>query len=240
MNCYGVSDVGLVRKINQDRFMISYNGNHDLIGIVCDGIGGGKAGDVAAQLACDFVEEQFQKNPVFQDDGAVMDWIEQTVYACNTHIYTIAKSKPKYSGMGTTLVGFVCSKGNTFIFHAGDSRIYALYDELVLLTQDHNLKEDLISSGEMSHEQASTHPHRNMLTNAVGIWEQNKVDVEKIKAGYRMLLVSSDGLHGLVPAAQIEKIIRNDMDLVSKANLLVESAKLHGGNDNITVVLAKV
>ncbi|MGL5977714.1 MAG: protein phosphatase 2C domain-containing protein [Erysipelotrichaceae bacterium] len=240
MNAYGVSDIGLKRKINQDMFVICYNDKHDLIGIICDGIGGGKAGDVAAKMACDYMEQRFCNNPDLSSDSNVIAWIEECVFACNKWIFQTAKQNEDYAGMGTTMVGFIKVKEETYIFNAGDSRVYAMYDSLILLTQDHNLKEDLISAGEMSEEQALTHPHRNMLTNAIGIWEQNKVDIEKIRPGYSMLLLSSDGLHGLVSLQQIEKMIRNDMDLVSKANLLVESAKLHGGTDNITVILAKV
>lgn len=239
MKCFGVSDIGLIRKVNQDCFTITYNERGDLLCIVCDGIGGGKAGDIAAKMACTYLEKAFNTNPDLGDDVKVSKWISSEVSKCNTFINQQAKNNLAYSGMGTTLVGFVRVKEHTYIFHVGDSRVYAMYDHLVLLTKDHNLRQDLISAKELSMEEIEVHPHRNMLTNALGIWEQIKVDIRKIKEGYQMILVCSDGLHGLVEDSQIEKILQSDNDLQGKANLLIESAKYYGGFDNITVILGQ-
>lgn len=238
MNCYGISDVGLVRKANQDAFSISTNDNQALLALVCDGIGGGKAGDVAALETVDFIENAF-KEVKFSDKKAVVTWIESTITSCNTYIYNLAKSNSRLEGMGTTLVGFVKCEHGTFIFSAGDSRVYALYDKLILLSLDHNLAADLLASGDFSEAEITKYPNRHLLTSAIGVWEESKVDINKIRDDYTYLLLCSDGLHGLVDERQIEKILLSDLDLTNKAKLLVESAKLHGGSDNITVILAQ-
>lgn len=240
MECYGISDIGLIRKVNQDCFAISTNENGALLVVVCDGIGGGKAGDIAAKMTCTYLEQAFQEATQFQDDVKISAWIQKTLQQANTMVFQKAKSNVDFQGMGTTVVGFLKINNDTFIFHAGDSRIYGLYEEFVLLTKDHNVKEELLESNTLSVQEIEVHPHRNLLTNAIGIWEQNKIEIRKIRSNYQFLLVCSDGLHGLVEQDQMEKIITSDQDIQTKAKLLVESAKYHGGNDNITVVLAQV
>lgn len=238
MKCYGATNIGLVRESNQDSFFSEYNVHNEFMAVVCDGIGGGKAGDVASQIAVTSIEEDFKNKPILTSESDIKEWIANTIHKANDHIYTDSLTSRKKHGMGTTLVGVLIVEENTYIFHMGDSRIYGFYEDIVCLTEDHNLAADLIRSGEVSEEEALKHPKGRALTNALGIWSQYRVDINKIKAGYRYLLLCSDGLHGYVAETRIDDIVNDaSMALKDKTDALISAALQTGGYDNITVVI---
>lgn len=232
-----MSDVGLRRKQNQDSFFVTYNLHNDFMAVVCDGIGGGKAGDVASKLASDYLRNAFLKTDKFENDEQVIQWLNQEISAANDLIFTQSSSSFSKKGMGTTLTGVLISEYATYIYNIGDSRTYGLYDDLICLTTDHNLMTDLITSGELSAEEALRHPKGSMLTNALGIWNEVKIDIVKAKEDYSSLLICSDGLHGYVNKKAIKEIMLSSFDVQSKVIALVELSKEAGGYDNVSVVL---
>lgn len=240
MEAYGLSDIGLVRETNQDSFFYGENGNGDFLAIVCDGIGGGKAGDVASSLAVDSIKKAFYEKPLTLSEIENKEWISKCINQANEVIYRDSlTSKHKY-GMGTTLVGVLLSANVNYLFHMGDSRAYGIYDDIICLTEDHNLAADLIRSGELSEEEALKHPKGRALTNALGIWCDYRLDINKIRDDYHYLLLCSDGLHGYVEEKIIENVIRDEMmDLKTKVELLINKAIQSGGYDNITAIVMK-
>lgn len=240
MISYGISDQGLVRDQNQDSFFIAQNKNQDFIAVVCDGIGGGVAGDVASKMAVCDMQKQFASAPKFEDDMQVKVWLNESIHHANDLIFTQSSKSKSQKGMGTTIVGaLITSDARAYIFNVGDSRTYGFYDELICLTQDHNLITDLIKAGEIDEAQALSHPKRNLLTNALGIWNEVKVDINKINNNYRYLLICSDGLHGYVPEGAISSVLISGGDVKNKVESLIELSKHAGGYDNVSVILVQ-
>lgn len=238
MKYYGLSNIGLVRESNQDSFYSGFNKNNEFMAVVCDGIGGGKAGDVASQLAVASIEESFMNKPLLESEIDIKNWITNIVDVANERIYEDSLTSRNKHGMGTTLVGVLITNDNTYMFHMGDSRIYGFYDDMICLTEDHNLAADLIKTGELSEEEAMKHPKGKALTNALGIWSKYRVDINKIKKGYHYLLLCSDGLHGYVAENIIEHITNDaSLTLEDKVERLISAALQSGGYDNITVII---
>ena len=109
--------------------------------------------------------------------------------------------------------------------------------ELICLTEDHSFVRDLLKAGEITEEEAKHHPNRNMLTNALGIWDHVKIDINKIKEGYRCLLICSDGLHGYVREEEILNIIEKENDVRHIVHELINASKSAGGYDNVSVIV---
>lgn len=239
MKCVGDTHIGLIRQVNQDAFLILEKDNETLL-LVCDGIGGGKAGDVAASLAVQTFEKEFAKKENIFNDEKQFIWIKDTIRLANDTIFNDACTSHHKKGMGTTLVGTLITKESTIIFHLGDSRLYAYYDEFVCLTQDHNYAYDLLREGEIDEDAIKKHPKRNQLTNALGIWSNYSVDINKIRNDYQYLLLCSDGLHGYVEEVKIVNQLLASIPIERKVSNLIEIANISGGFDNTTVILVDV
>lgn len=238
MKSFGLTHIGLVRESNQDSFFYEANKNNEFMAVVCDGIGGGKAGDIASAIAVKSIQEAFRQKTISNTEIEVKNWLNDIIRKANDRIYNDSLTSRKKHGMGTTLVGVLMTDHNTYIFHMGDSRIYGFYDDIICLTEDHNLAADLIKSGELSEEEALKHPKGKALTNALGIWSQYRVDINRIKADYHYLLLCSDGLHGYVSEKVIEHIINDaTLSLNEKGEALINAAIQTGGYDNITVII---
>lgn len=237
MKVVSKSEIGLVRKSNQDSLRYVENEKKAFLAIICDGIGGGNAGDVASAMACEIFAHDFKKNPDLSDSAKVGEWIHNEASLCNDQIFTKSTENKDFAGMGTTMVGCIINQQDTYIFNIGDSRAYALYEGLVCLTQDHNLYQELLNSGQLDPQQAKHYPKRNVLTNALGIWNSVRVDVEVIKASYSLLLLCSDGLHAYVPEEEIAGILTEPNSLDEKAEQLVQVSLLAGGYDNISLII---
>lgn len=237
---FGSSHVGLRRDDNQDCFCILENQYHSILGVVCDGIGGGNAGDVASKIAVDHMKERFEQ-ALFCDksDLDVKHWLHEVIQEANDLIFTQAARSQKQKGMGTTIVGvLVCSQA-TYIFNVGDSRTYGLYyDDFICLTEDHTYVADLLKRGEVSEEEAMTHPNRNVLINALGIWNRVRIDINKIKNEYSSILICSDGLHGYVHEDTICSVLQDTTrQIEEKVKTLIEASLDAGGYDNVSVIL---
>ena len=189
MDVYGLSDKGLRRELNEDSYIYEVNKRGDLLVCVCDGIGGSAAGEVASSLAVSLLQERFAQASAFKG--------EQSVAEANDLIFAAASRSAARKGMGTTCVGILRSGNRTFSFNVGDSRVYALYDDgFSCVTQDHSYIADLLRKGSITAEEAKVHPARNMLTNALGVWDRIRIDIDRLKEDYQALLVCSDGLQG--------------------------------------------
>lgn len=235
---YGLTHVGYRRKENQDSICMVENDHHDVLAIVSDGIGGGRAGDVASKMAVSHLHDCFCHANSFTNDSDVRQWLKKTIQEANDLIFTQATRDIKQKGMGTTLVGTLLCAHETYIFNVGDSRMYGLYaDDFLCLTEDHSYIADLLKKGEVSEEEAQHHPNRNVLTNALGIWNEVRIDICKIKRDFVSLLICSDGLHGYVEEQKIKAELETKKAVKDKVETLVQFALDAGGYDNVSVIV---
>ena len=247
MNCYGMTDKGKKRPDNQDRFSIFLPESDSVCCLisVCDGMGGANGGAKAAETAIEVYNSSVAEMLCDCDgDGAVMAVLSRAAEKANSAVYSAANENEELSGMGTTLVSFFQLGSSYFLLNVGDSRAYLINrDEIRQISHDHSYVQHLIDSGELSASKAANHPQRNIITRAIGIESEVIPEVKKIDtAGYTYLLLCSDGLHGEVKEQDIKKtVIDGETESVrEKVSALVALANKKGGNDNITVILARL
>ncbi|MFV0479080.1 MAG: Stp1/IreP family PP2C-type Ser/Thr phosphatase [Anaerorhabdus sp.] len=242
MRYYGITDQGLIRETNQDNYVTASNENGDVFALVCDGIGGGRGGDVASKMTIDFFSEVFSKNQGFKSEEEVVAWIQEKVKEANDSVFTKAAGSRQLKGMGTTMVGVLLTSVGRFIINIGDSRVYSLKKEdFKQITHDHTLVEDLLSSGEITAEEARVHPKRNVLTNALGVWDKARVDITKYEEEAQAFLVCSDGLYGYLDHEEIKKVmLSQSLTTGRKVQKLLKLALDVGGYDNITMILIEL
>ena len=238
---YGLSDVGLHRANNQDSYLTIFNSDGDFLAIVCDGIGGAKAGDVASKTVVDYFKDHFG-NSSFNSLEEANNYILHELKMANREVYALSISNPNYSGMGTTLTGVLITKFGTLSLNAGDSRTYGMLDKkLFHLTKDHTLVNQMIDNGEITYDESLTHPKRHYLVKAVGVWNDIVFDVHRVK-NMDYYLICSDGLCGYCSDDEIVYIMDSlEFDTCEKkANELNRLALSKGGYDNTTVIVVKV
>lgn len=243
MKFFGATDAGLIRKSNQDSYIIAFNEGGDVFVIVCDGIGGSRSGDVASMTAINYLSDVFSATKGFETENDLLVWLRHHLSKANDEIFMLSTTRKEYQGMGTTLVGLLNTRFGQHVVNLGDSRCYALFENNTFqcCTVDHNLLNDLLRSGEVSLEEASKNHQKNYLTNALGVWDSIKADVFRIKDPVRTFLLCTDGLHGYVKQEAIEKIMRDTtLSLQNKNKRLMQAAMQAGGYDNVTVVLVQM
>ena len=249
----GATDVGSLRANNQDTFVIADLKSGDLSNpcsrkdiplsrngillLVCDGMGGAAAGDVAARIAAEAIKHQLvgATPPVATSPDASL---KSAVCGANGAVLAEAKAHPETRGMGTTCTAAIVLPDRLFIAQVGDSRAYLLRgDRLQRLTRDQTLGEQLVDSGILPPEGVDRYSH--ILSQAVG----TRSTVEPITSEVRLrrgdrILLCSDGLHGPVPAPEIARILGGAPDIDGAAHGLIQAALAAGGPDNVTVVVA--
>ncbi len=227
------SDIGLIRKVNQDRWTHVNCDWGDLF-VVADGLGHKDGGQFASQTVVDILKEKFSK----KDPGVVPDFLRKTIEDSNTVIHHRKLSEYSNAMMGSTCVALVIKGNNAYIAHVGDSRIYHLHgSDMTQLTKDHSLVQRMVDDGLISQEQAEKHPNKNVLKEAIG--SELKVNVEvrqeplKLTSGDKFLLCT-DGLWGLISHDDLHNILANEKPSAA-TNRFIGLAKQNGGSDNITV-----
>lgn len=237
MKIAGLSDKGLVRPNNEDSFGYKIRKDGKILAVVCDGIGGANAGDVASKCAVETILGDFEQAPLMDTPQEASKWIKNEIDHCNDVIYKMACINKDYKGMGTTLAGVLLSDEMTLIINVGDSRVYGLFDRMVCLTQDHNLFQELLHAGQLTSEEIKQKPSKNVLTNALGVYDKAKVDIGLSNTDYDCLLLCSDGLHGYVEENIIKQVLVQNKSVEEKAELLIQAALLAGGYDNTSVIV---
>jgi len=240
MKYYGITDKGLHRKSNQDSYVIATNVNGDIFAIVADGIGGNRGGDIASRMAVAHFSKEFSETKGFRDLKEARRWIQVNVTIANSAIFNYGIEHPELKGMGTTFCGVMITSVGRLVVNIGDSRTYAWTADsrFLQLTMDHSLVNDMLMHGEITKEEAVNFPKKNVLTNALGVWETVRSDIDVHNEDFCGFMICSDGLHGYVPQELIKKIILHDqMDPALKARRLLKAALDAGGYDNVTVVL---
>lgn len=246
MRSVGKTDIGLVRKVNEDSFLCEkLPGTDDsYLYIVADGMGGHNAGEVASSMAVQEVASYVRENIGILElgDKEIQDLVRNAIFYANDKVYKTSILKSNCLGMGTTL-SMVLLKGDTiYIGHVGDSRIYLIREnEIERLTEDHSLVAELIKSGSIKPEDAKDHPQKNVITRALGT-EYNidpDVDQRNIKND-DFILICTDGLSNAVSEEDMVYAVVNTSDLDDSCGLLINKAKENGGYDNITAVIIHI
>jgi len=234
------TDRGRKRPSNEDAF--AYSVEHGVY-LVCDGMGGAAAGEIASSLAADETLKQLSRrigNGVETLDLAHA--AEEAIGIANDAIYKRAERNHKLNGMGTTLVGLIVDERRVLVFNVGDSRCYLLRNKRIQqLTMDHSLVEEQVRLGRMTRSEALRSPLKNVITRALGTQTHVTPDVFEHEAEPGdLFLLCSDGLTRELSDSQIESVLASDLTLAVLCSKLVEAAMNAGGHDNITCLLVRV
>ena len=224
------SDLGRQRQGNEDNLFV-----RTPLFVVADGMGGAQAGEVASQMAV----ESFHNDMPGGDPGAAL---KEIIEGANRAIHDRSRTDSATAGMGTTVTAAYVGESAVTIAHVGDSRAYVLRDgDLIRLTRDHSLVDELIRRGKLTEEQAETHPQRSVITRALGSEPDVEVDVQvyQARAG-DVFLLNSDGLTSMVPDERVKQILAVASTLDQAGRELIDAANEAGGKDNITVILFRL
>jgi serine/threonine protein phosphatase PrpC len=250
IEAFGRTDVGRRRKINEDSFLVSPEVN---LYAVCDGMGGHNAGEVASKMAIETIAAFIERSGVEKEitwpwgldanlsfDG---NRLKTAVRLANAKVFQAADNREELTGMGTTVVASIVSGKAMTIASAGDSRCYLVRGgELKQLTRDDSWVSAALGEGILNSDDVEHHPLRNVITKAVGARDSIDLDVvEHVFEPGDLVLLCSDGLHGMINDQEISRILGSGADPLEDASArLIDAANDAGGRDNVTVVLLRL
>lgn len=235
------TDTGAVRSMNQDACKCGLFPGGGAWAVVCDGMGGANGGNIASSIAVDRIQELLEKKYTgSMSQGNVKSLIINAIHRANTAIYETASRQKELQGMGTTAVVMLAQEKFLHVAHVGDSRAYLhTKNGIRQLTMDHSYVQDLVNFGQITKEQARTHPRRNIITRVLGVHDSVNVDyaVWDFAKG-DMALACTDGLTNYMDEDLLEEHIhRHGHDGEELVQSLVRFAVDNGGSDNITIAV---
>ena len=238
MKAFAATDVGKVRKVNQDCVFSSTVpvGCLPNLFIVADGMGGHKAGDIASRLTVDSVVDKLSK----VNSKDYISVITDTIIKVNKEVIDKAAESQDYEGMGTTLVVATVFDNILKVANVGDSRLYVVGEDIIQITRDHSLVEEMVINGQLDRADARVDKRKNIITRAIG--GESKVEAEMFSVELKpedKILMCSDGLSNMVDDAEILEIINREPDIEKAARMLIDAANENGGKDNISVVIVE-
>ncbi len=227
------TDVGRVRKKNEDR--CGYDERAGIY-VVCDGMGGQAAGEVAAELAVKTILEYYANG---QRRGNLEEDLREAITLANTAIRQLADSEPMYHKMGSTVVAIAVQGDTAGVANVGDARGYLLRSgEVKQITIDHSLVAEQVRRGMLKPEEAETAPWKNVVTRALGGADDVEPDVVSVELKpYDRFIVATDGVTKFVPDAKLKEIVAGTYDLQTACQNLVQAALDNGSDDNATAML---
>ena len=245
VNAFGLSDQGRVRVNNEDALLLEEGLG---LFVVADGMGGHRGGEVASAMATKVLRDAIASSSA--GNGAFLGTVDQRysreanllasgVRLANRAIFEAARSNQAWQGMGTTVDAVLLQGGRAGIAHVGDSRVYLMRGgSLRQITDDHSLVAEQVRQGTLTAEEARVSTRKNVITRALGQWEELEVDMVDLElADNDRLLLCSDGLTGMVDDAGIAELLGMHQNPEAACRALVEAANANGGRDNVTVVL---
>ena len=237
MKSFFLTDTGKVRDHNEDSVIILKNSNNEYLLAVADGMGGHKAGEVASNMAIEHITNKFNSLESLGDKDKAINWIREKVAAINKSIFAYTDAHEESKGMGTTFVIALYTKDYLLFGNVGDSSGFVIKNsKLYKVTKDHTLVNLLVSSGELTPEEAKNHPKKNILMRALGANNPAEVDIfDVVDDGIEGILLSSDGLTSMLNETQIEKVIVGAGSLEEKVTRLIRKSNVRGGTDNISI-----
>ena len=232
----------MVRKQNQDTFRWTKLNDSQFLAVVCDGMGGAKSGDVASKLASEVFEADISQSvEPDMDQQSIVKMLVDGVKSANRAVYEQSLVSPDFKGMGTTLVAVFLQGSAAYIINVGDSRCYYLSEgEVSQVTEDHSVVGLMVARGQISEEEARTHPNKNLITRAVGTEPDVECDCFYLGLDQgEFLLLCSDGLSNMVSRPEMLFEITHGENGTQCCQRLIDIAKNRGAPDNVTVVLMK-
>lgn len=236
MQVWGVTHRGAVRHQNQDAFAAKHMEDGRIIALVCDGMGGARAGNVASTMAVDLFMQEF-----FQDgkDHKEEERMQRAASRANHEIFQRSIQDSDCTGMGTTIVAALAGEGEAVILNEGDSRAYHVNQSgIVQITRDHSLVEELVERGELTREEARDYPRKNLITRALGAEPLLRADCfRQPLAEGEFLLLCSDGLSNLLDEQELLYEVIHGGEAETCCQRLLDIALDRGATDNVTAVL---
>lgn len=230
-----ISDIGNKRSLNEDTIGIHEDMKYNLF-IVCDGMGGHNAGEVASALAKDTIISFIGIN--FDEHNPLLS-MEHAVNQANDEVFALSHTDIYLNGMGTTVTAALSFQGKLYIAHVGDSSLYKItHQRIKKITKDHSLVQELVDSGDLGEEDAKHHPNKNIITRAVGT--KNKVIVDTFVLDTTkedIFVLCTDGLTDYISDEEILTIIVGQEEKKKAVVELKDLAIERGGKDNITLVI---
>lgn len=241
MNYYGISDKGRVRQINQD-VCLTYcdDALNTALFVVCDGMGGAKAGNIASAMAAESFMEYMKSHLTAENNIIdIMQYMNEAIRAANRQVYDKSVNDIECAGMGTTLVAAAVTGNGAVLANVGDSRAYHVTSSKISqITKDHSVVEDMIDRGDLKRSEASNHPNRNLITRVVGTAADTEPDFFflNLQSGDHLLLCS-DGLSNVISEQVLFTEINSGSDVKEICERLIKLAINKGAPDNVTAVI---
>ena len=236
MKSFYLTDAGRVRSHNEDSVTILKNATGEYLMIVADGMGGHRAGEVASSMVVTHFGKRFMGTSSMGSKLDAVNWIRDNINEVNEEILKYAEENPNSKGLGTTAVMALLTKDYLLFGNVGDSSGFVMKDQkLHKVTYDHTLVNLLVSAGELTKEEASVHPKKNVLMKALGASLEIDMDIFDCDMDVTEILLSSDGLTGMLDREQIEKVLLGEGSVEDKVSKLIQKANNRGGTDNISV-----
>ena len=240
MQTFYLTDSGKVRTHNEDNVIILNNNNSEFLLAVADGMGGHRAGEVASQIAIDHLHDEFDKLETFGSKENAIEWLRNIVVEINDMIFDYTSKHPESKGMGTTLVVAIKTNDSILFGNSGDSSGYVMKNEkLHKITKDHTLVNLLVSTGELTEEEAKYHPRKNVLMRALGANNPIEIDIFDVDTSVKGLFLCSDGLTNMLTDEQIEKTLNSKLSIEEAVARLIKKSNSRGGTDNISIAYLK-
>ena len=238
MKTFSITDVGMVRQVNQDYVFTTGKplGILQNLFVVADGMGGHQAGDYASKCTVEVMIKEIAKS----EGEDIERVLVKAIKAANREIIKEASGDEHLKGMGTTVVAATVKEQMLYFANVGDSRLYLINQGIQQLSKDHSLVEELVRAGELDRAESRNHPQKNIITKAVGVAEDVQPDffIVDMKENSRILLCS-DGLSNMVDDEKLEEILSGEGTEEELAEKCIEEALFYGGLDNIAVVIAQ-
>ncbi|MBQ1688960.1 MAG: Stp1/IreP family PP2C-type Ser/Thr phosphatase [Lachnospiraceae bacterium] len=239
MRTFSITDIGMIRKVNQDFLFSCENpiGPLPNLFLVADGMGGYQAGDYASRCCVDTMVSVVKESKLRSPIGI----IESAIQAGNMAVFKDAEADASLYGMGTTIVATTIIGSELYVANVGDSRAYLIREGIHQITEDHSWVEDMIRSGNLARKDAKGHPNKNVITRAVGPAPVVQADFFELQVQEGdVILMCTDGLTNMVDDDQICSIVKNKADIALAGKELIRAANANGGRDNIGIVLIEV
>ena len=236
MKAFYLTDPGKVRDHNEDSVTILSNDNGEYILAVADGMGGHKAGEVASSIATTHLEARFVSLDTLGTKEEAIEWLREVTKEINDKIFAYTFQNPDNKGRGTTLVVAIRTRDYVLFGNIGDSSGFVYKNgKLVKVTKDHTLVNLLVSTGELTEEEAKYHPRKNVLMRALGANNPIEIDIFDVDISVRGILLCSDGLTNMLTFEQIEKVLNSKDNIEEKIIKLIRKSNSRGGTDNISI-----
>jgi protein phosphatase len=237
LQTYYLTDAGRVREHNEDCVTIIKNNSGEYLMAVADGMGGHQAGEIASSMSIDYLSKAFLEKELIGDKASAVSFLRESVEEINKNIFAYTDEFPESKGMGTTLVVALVTNDYLLFGNIGDSSGFVIKEhKLYKVTKDHTLVNLLVSTGELTEEEAKMHPKKNVLMRALGANNPIEIDIFDVDMGVSSILLCSDGLTNMLADDQIERVLETEeLSIEERVVRLIKKSNNRGGTDNISI-----